>query len=247
MKLLKNKFISFLIALTFIVSAFLLPANVQAAEVRQALIHQNRSYQYLQPIGLVIHDTDNPGSTAQNNHDYFDRNYVAASAHYFMDWKIGIQCVPESEVAWHAGYTANHRYLSIEMCMPGKHNPEQFNQVYQNTVELAAQICKRYGWSSANVYSHYWCSMIFKETDHTDPIAYLGEYGKTWTDLLADIQKAINGQTVTQTSNQVPASSTTATLQANLNKLKIANLAVDNSYGPLTKAAVRKFQSIMGL
>lgn len=51
-------------------------------------------------------------------------------------------------------------------------------------------------------------------------------------------------------NNNVAAVNTdnaTATLQSNLNKIINTGLAVDGSYGPLTTAAVIKFQGIMGL
>lgn len=192
-----NKIITMFLALAFIVSAFLVPLNVQAIPVDKQYINQNRSYKYLGPQGLVIHDTCAPGGTAQNNHDYFNRVYVASSAHYFADWNTIIQCVPNNEQAWHAGPYANHRYLSIEMCNPGWHNQEQFNSVYKNTVELAAQLCKQYGWNSSNIVSHSYISNTYHETDHEDPIFFLQSYGKTWDTLLNDIQKAIDGQTPT--------------------------------------------------
>jgi peptidoglycan hydrolase-like protein with peptidoglycan-binding domain len=179
-----------------VVTAFFIPLNVQAIPVDKQYISQNRSYQYLEPQGLVIHDTCAPGGTAQNNHDYFNRVCVASSAHYFADWTKVIQCVPDNEQAWHAGPYANHRYLSIEMCNPGWHNQEQFNSVYQNTVELAVQLCKQYGWNSNNIVSHAYISNTFHETDHEDPIFFLQSYGKTWDMLLNDIQKSIDGQTV---------------------------------------------------
>lgn len=192
----KNKVLNMILALMFIISAFLLPLNIQAIPVDKQYINQNRSHQQLNPIGLVIHDTCAPGGTAQNNHDYFNRVYVASSAHYFVDWNKIIQTIPDNEVAWHAGPYANHRYLSIEMCNPGWHNQEQFNAVYQNTVELAAQLCKQYNWSANNIVSHAYISNTYHETDHEDPIFFLQSYGKSWDTLLNDIQKAIDGQTV---------------------------------------------------
>lgn len=247
---LTKKTIPLLLAVAFSVTAFLLPVNsVQAVTVQQEYINQNRSHQALNPIGLVIHDTDNNGATAQNNRDYFNRVYVAASAHYFVDWNTDIQTIPENEIAWHAGPTANHRYLSIEMCMPYGHDVAKFNQVYQNTVQLAADICKRHGWSSNNIVSHYWVSETFHETDHEDPIQYLLDYGKSWDTLINDIQHAIDGRSVVVVSQpvQINSNSSVITLQSNLNKIINAGLAVDGSPGPLTKAAVIKFQGIMGL
>ena len=158
--MLRKKLTPLMLAVAISATAFLMPVNnVQAVTVQQEYINQNRSHQALNPTGLVIHDTDNEGATAQNNMDYFNRVYVAASAHYFVDWTQDIQTIPENEVACHAGPTAKHRYLSIEMCMPYGHDVARFNQVYQNTVELAENICKRHEWNASNIVSHYWTSM----------------------------------------------------------------------------------------
>ena len=183
--------------------AFLMPVtSVQALEIDKQYINNNRSHQYLKPIGVVIHDTDNPGATAQNNRDYFNRVYVAASAHYFVDWNKTIQTIPENEVAWHAGYTANHRYLSIEICMPRGYNPLQFNAAYNRAVELTSDMCKRYGWDTSKIYSHYWCSYTFKQTDHEDPIAFFREYGKSMDSFKNDVAARI-GQAKTTYSAPV--------------------------------------------
>ena len=193
----KRKIISMMMAVALSVTAFLMPTVAQAISIDQQYINNNRSHQSLSPTGIVIHDTCDEGGTAQNNRDYFNRVYVASSAHYFVDWTKVIQTVPNTEVAWHAGSTANHRYLSIEMCNPRSGNQAQFNTVYKNTVELAAQLCKQYGWSANNIVSHSYISSTYKQTDHEDPIAFLRQYGKSWSGLISDIQKAINGQTIT--------------------------------------------------
>lgn len=170
-------------------------ANVIAANaipVDQQFINQNRSYRELAPQGLVIHDTCDEGGTAQNNRDYFNRVYVGSSAHYFIDWKGIIQCVPESEQAWHAGPFANYRYLSIEMCNPSGYNLEQFNQVYKNTVSLAVDLCLKYNWNANNIFSHKYISNTYKQTDHEDPNAFLEKYGKSWDTLVNDITATLN-------------------------------------------------------
>ncbi|MDP4146597.1 MAG: N-acetylmuramoyl-L-alanine amidase [Bacillota bacterium] len=236
--MLSKKLIPFISAAVLSGTAFFMPANVKAAAVQQEYINKNRSHQALSPVGLVIHDTDNEGATAQNNRDYFNRVYVAASAHYFVDWNTDIQTIPENEVAWHAGPSANHRYLSLEMCMPYGHDISKFNAMYQNTVELAADICKRHNWNASNIVSHYWCSMTFHETDHEDPIAFLKEYGKSWDMLINDIQKTIDRQPTSIGTQQVSTFNTSVSvLQAELNKQGFGNLIVDNIAGPRTLEA----------
>ena len=61
------------------------------------------------PIFAVYHDTGNPGSTAQQNVDYYKNTYdidwaTTASAHFFVDDKECIICVPLDEKAWHVIY-----------------------------------------------------------------------------------------------------------------------------------------------
>jgi len=140
--------------------------------ISEQLIKYNRSGEYLNPQGFVIHATDTLGATAQNEHDYFNSGDRQASAHYFVDWNQIIRCIPENEVAWHAGFTANHKFLSVEMCEP-INDSSKFQEVWNRTVWLVADACIRYGWNTNdNVFSHRGISYMYKETDHTDPIQF---------------------------------------------------------------------------
>ncbi|GAB6170531.1 peptidoglycan recognition family protein [Paradesulfitobacterium aromaticivorans] len=160
--------------------------------VQEQLIRYNRPGTSLYPQGFVIHSTATPGATAQNEHDYFNSGDRGASAHYFVDWETIIRCIPENEQAWHAGKTANSRFLSVEMCEPKGTDQAKFEQVWQRTVWLVADACVRYGWNTKdNVFSHRGISAMYGETDHTDPIGYLARYGRTWEQLLAAIDAEI--------------------------------------------------------
>lgn len=155
--------------------------------ISEQLIRFNRSGKKLSPSGFVIHSTATPNATAQNEHDYFNGGDRQASSHYFVDNKSIIHCIPESEQAWHAGQTANSKFLSVEMC-----EIEPFQEVWNKTVWLVADACVRYGWSTGpNVYSHRGISGMYKETNHTDPIQFLANHGKTWDQLLSAIDSMI--------------------------------------------------------
>lgn len=108
-----------------------------------------------------------------------------------MDWTEILRTIPESEVAWHAGYTANHRYLSVEMCEPYGKDLAKFEQVWNRTVWLVADACVRYGWTKDTIWSHRKVSGAYGETDHTDPIDYLNRYGRSWGDLVSAIELEI--------------------------------------------------------
>lgn len=100
--------------------------------------------------GVVIHYVGNPGSTAVANRNYFNRlkdqqtaNPRYASSHYIigLEGEV-IECVPETEIAYHAS-ARNRDHIGIEVCHPladGK-----FNAItYQSLIELTVDICKRY-------------------------------------------------------------------------------------------------------
>lgn len=120
---------------------------------------------------IVIHWVGNANTSALANRNYFenlksgkvsyyDNNgnpvYIYASSHYIigLDGEI-IRCIPENEVAYHAGnYNVNCNSIGIENCHPdwgGKFNDNTYNAL----VELCVDICKRYGLNQNAIIRHY--------------------------------------------------------------------------------------------
>lgn len=109
-------------------------------------------------IGVVIHYTANPGSTAENNRNYFeglkDSQVTYASSHYIvgLDGEI-VQCIPLDEIAY-ASNERNDDTISIEVCHEdesGKFNKE----TYQSLVKLVAWICGEYNLKENDIIRHY--------------------------------------------------------------------------------------------
>ncbi len=108
--------------------------------------------------GIVIHYTANPGSTAQNNRDYFnglqDGHGDYISSHFVVGLKGEIvQCVPTWEIAY-ASNNRNQDTISIECCHPdetGKFNQE----TYISMVRLTAFLCDKYNLEVDAVIRHY--------------------------------------------------------------------------------------------
>ena len=76
---------------------------------------------------IVIHYVGNPGTTAQQNHDFYDQPTTTVSSHFLigLDGEI-IQCIPLDEKS-SASNDRNIDTLSIEVCHPdetGKFEPE---------------------------------------------------------------------------------------------------------------------------
>jgi N-acetyl-anhydromuramyl-L-alanine amidase AmpD len=107
-------------------------------------------------IAVACHYIGNPGTSAQNNRDYFEslrtvgpqkeaRGEIAtkASCHFLigLDGEI-IQLIPEDEISWCTN-SANSYTISIEACHPNADGV--FNQkTYNAYVELCADLCTRW-------------------------------------------------------------------------------------------------------
>lgn len=107
---------------------------------------------------IVIHYTANPGSSAQNNRDYFeglkDSKNRSASSHFVvgLDGEI-IQCIPTWEVAY-ASNERNKDTIAIECCHPDETGAFTKN-TYQSMVQLTAWLCKKFNLTEEDVIRHY--------------------------------------------------------------------------------------------
>ncbi|MBG9945567.1 N-acetylmuramoyl-L-alanine amidase [Brevibacillus formosus] len=119
------------------------------------------------PRGVVIHWTANEGkgANAVANRNYFNKPTTIPSAHYCVDDKQIIRCLPENEMGYHVGAKSykpeaikrlssypNNCTIGIEMCV---NKDGDFSQMYQNTLELTADILKRYGWGVEHLWRHF--------------------------------------------------------------------------------------------
>lgn len=119
--------------------------------------------------GIVIHWTANTakGANAVANRNYFNTTANDASAHYIVDDKTIVRCIPDDEIAYHVGasnytaignqiregsYSPNYFLIGIEMCV---NSDADWNKTYQNTIELAAYLLNKYNLSIDDIYRHY--------------------------------------------------------------------------------------------
>ena len=137
--------------------------------------------------GIVIHYTVNPGSTAQENRDYFNSlqysHATEASSNFIvgLDGEI-IQCVPTWEVAY-ASNERNTDTVSIECCHPddsGKFTDE----TYRSLVQLTAWLCVKFGLTEEDVIRHY------DVTGKNCP-KYFVEHEDAWDEFRQNVGQAI--------------------------------------------------------
>ena len=110
---------------------------------------------YLEGVrDIVIHYVGNPGSTAQQNRDYYANSSSEVSSHFVigLNGEI-IQCIPLHEKS----SASNHRNkdtISIEVCHPDE-SGKFTDASYQSLVKLTAWLCETCDLDSDDVIRHY--------------------------------------------------------------------------------------------
>ncbi len=146
---------------------------------------------------IVVHFTGNDGDTPKNNADYFTRETVDASAHYFVDETTMWQTVRDTDTAWHCGgglqgngghawhgKCTNSNSIGVEMCsdsIAGKLALTE--QTMVRAAALVAALMDKYGIAIDHVIRHY---------DVTGKLcpAPMVTNEKLWTDFKARIVRA---------------------------------------------------------
>ncbi len=131
---------------------------------------------------IVIHYVANPGSTAQQNRDFYENPASEVSSHFVvgLEGEV-IQCVPLDEKS-SASNWRNTDTLSIEVCHPDESG--QFNEAsYQALVKLTAWLCNSYGLSGQHIIRH------FDITGKQCPLYYV-QNEAAWQQFIADVKTA---------------------------------------------------------
>lgn len=134
------------------VKTLTVPDYVDVQIITNITVRKGRELKEIKNI--VVHYTGNPGSTAQNNRDYFNKITTTVCSHFVvgLDGEI-IQCLPIDEVS----AASNHRNkdtISIEVCHPdatGEFNAE----TYLSLVKLTAWLCDNSGLDKNDIIRHY--------------------------------------------------------------------------------------------
>ena len=175
---------------------------------------------------IVVHYTASQAS-AKNNAIYFNRDKVAASAHYFIDGNGTIYAsVPENSTAWACGnFAYNQKSVSIEVVSDGRDFTEA---EIKELTWLTQTLMKKYNVPASCVIRHYDC--VGKHC----PLPYINN--AKWNALRARITR---DKVSTGTTNSGGSSSSSSAPTLNPN----AALSVDGYLGSNT---VAKLQSQLG-
>ena len=160
--------------------------------IQKQFINYNKSIRSSKPIYIVIHDTGDPGATAQNEHDYFAGGDRQASADYFVDSNNINQIIDtDNYYSWHCGDghgaygITNANSFGIEMCVDKNGQPTE--DTLSNTLDLVKCLMNKYNIGIDNVVRHYDASR------KGCPNSFMANNWSKWYDFKDRLQRAVTG------------------------------------------------------
>lgn len=177
------------------------PNDAMAYTQKEQII--SNGHGFISPSYLVIHETADPGATADDLMAYWHNNPDAYVVHYTMDLDgdVVYHAMNDNRKAWHVG-NGNAYTVGIELCHAT--NKSDFNKQWQEAVKWAGDYLHKKGWGIDRLLCHNDCRLKWGGTDHTDPISYFERYGKSWSQFKAAVASYMktgevgNGGTIEQ-------------------------------------------------
>ena len=202
---------------------------------------------YLNASYLVIHETANPGASAYNHTLLWSRDDTYAVHHVMeLDGSTVYNTVAENRLCWHVG-NGNGYTIGIELAHAT--NASDFAKQWSEAVKWAGDELRAHGWDTSRLLSHYEAAQRWGGSDHTDPIGYFRQYGKTWAEFKQAVAAYLgsgyvapiaptdgNGGTVASSSTSTNDSSFGGTYRCTVSSLNVRSTpslygAVVASYG----------------
>lgn len=164
------------------------------------------------PRGIMVHSC----GVAQPDAEVFLKTWnvpgYTACVHAFVHEGGVVQTLPWNRRGWHAGGAANNTHIGFEICEPAGHtykggtmvgydarkNEEYFRKVYQNAVELTAELCRIYGLDPLEegvVLCHSEGYQRGIASNHADVMHWFPKHGKTMDDFRAEVAEAMKIET----------------------------------------------------
>ena len=195
--------------LALVLAAVLMPGTAHAYVQKEQIV--NSGHGSLNPSYLVIHETSNPGASAYSHVRLYGNGSWQYAVQYVMDLdgSTVYHCMEDNRKAWAVG-NGNAYCVNIELCHAT--NKADFDKQWNEAIKWAGDYLNKRGWSVDRMISHNDARMRWGGSDHTDPLEYFMQYGKSWnqfkTEVAAYMQTGQTGGTVEQggTETQAPSS-----------------------------------------
>lgn len=169
----------------------------------------NSGHGSLNPSYLVIHETSNPGASAWNHVRLYSGSWQYAVQYVMdLDGSVVYHTMADNRKAWAVG-NGNSRCVNIELTHAT--NKADFDKQWSEAVKWAGDYLNKRGWGIDRMISHNDARMRWGGSDHTDPLQYFMQYGRSWDQFKAAVAAYMGtgqvGGTVEQAPAQQPAAS----------------------------------------
>lgn len=210
---------------------------------------------------IVIHYTANDGDKAASNANYFEKNIVKASAHYFVDDTTVYLTVPEEYAAYAVGdkrskdynITGGARYcgtiknansISVELCDTIKNGVVYPSaKTIKNALELSKSLMKKYNLPASHIVRHfdvtgkhcpaYWCAAQEKNKKWKTEFWY--KLGNPWSEPVKTIRQGAKGDSVKWLQWALDR-------MLDFGYIKGKEIIIDGKCGPKTISLLKDFQ-----
>lgn len=185
--------------------------------LHKLILTKNECYQQGKPLtvrGLMLHSTGAPntrlsryvgpddgllGANQYGNHwNQFRPDGRRVCVHGFIgklkDGSIATyQTLPWDMRGWHAGGAANSTHIGVEICEDGLTDPVYFRAVYQEAVELFANLCKMFDLDPLrDIICHAEGYKQGIASNHGDVLYWFAKHGKTMDDFRWDAKEQMS-------------------------------------------------------
>jgi N-acetylmuramoyl-L-alanine amidase CwlA len=187
-------------------------------EIVKRYLTKNRCYTNatkIQVEKLVLHSLGVAQPNAQVLINSWDSADAQVSIHAFVMDNQVIQTLPWDYKGWHVGSGPKGSYnscaIGVEICEPAGHkynggtmvgydiakNAGYFTKVYNNAVELFAQLCKSFDLDPIkDILCHCEVHKIGYGSNHSDVMHWFPKHGKSMDTFRADVKARLNKSTV---------------------------------------------------
>ncbi|MEG1059551.1 MAG: peptidoglycan recognition family protein [Clostridia bacterium] len=144
---------------------------------------------------IILHSVSNYNTSSIANRNYLECLANQSTTHCSVHYIIGIngeviRCIPENEIAWHAGdLNINFESIGIEICFSDS-NGVFCKEAINSLVVLMADICKRYNLDPIkSIIRHY---DISKDDCPKYYVLHQDEFEKIKAEVLKRIKKRMS-------------------------------------------------------
>lgn len=156
--------------------------------------------------------------------DRWNKAGVEKMVHGVIDNTGAYQTAPLDLACWQVGnHEGNYNSIGFELCE--LETQAEFQKVWNNAVQVYADLCREHNMSVSQIYGHYEAHSAGFASNHADPKPYFSRFGKTMNDFRADVQTVLNGEA------EKPASSVIVNeIFSPWKYAKVCSLTVDDPY-----------------